>query len=412
MRGLIFGALVFGFALAHAQEMPTSSPTPPPRVVQLHFAAPPLDGTISLGIYDPAGKLVRVLHREDNFSDFTEGHDALETSWDGTDDTGHRLPPGRYHARGFLVGEEVKVEGVDSFFNDWVTDEKSPHLAHISRISFHDDALYLTATSADGSSGEFRYDAAQEKLSPSTSPAPTPESSVPAFAQAALIEPVATAPGKDGSVWAITHVASGQPTLQVVQAAASAQSDTPILRTLAIEPTAPQPRGIAAVPNDDHIYLLEESAALERVRSLSLLAISNAGAGEAVSDWKVDFDRQIVRHRDFAIVNGKPVVQPNESPAPRAELTQKLMPNPLERDQPGKVTLAVGLDKDGSYLQTADGLPLRTISDTPRLTRVLLTRHGDDVVDAFQDDGSVVEQFRVSHVEQMLAFDGGEFDLK
>ena len=91
---------------------------------------------------------------------------------------------------------------------------------------------------------------------------------------------------------------------------------------------------------------------------------------------------------------------------------QKLQPSPLERDQPGKVTLAVGFDEDGSFLKTADGLPLRTISDTPHLSRILLARQSENAVDVFQDDGAVVEQFRVNHLEQMLAFDCGEFELK
>ena len=89
----------------------------------MRFALPPLEGTISLGIYDHDGKLVRVLHREDAISEFTAGHDALETVWDGTDDEGNPLPNGKYSARGFVVGD-LKVEGVDYFFNDWVTDEK------------------------------------------------------------------------------------------------------------------------------------------------------------------------------------------------------------------------------------------------------------------------------------------------
>ena len=62
----------------------------------MRFALPPLEGTISLGIYDHDGKLVRVLHREDAISEFTAGHDALETVWDGNDDEGNPLPNGKY----------------------------------------------------------------------------------------------------------------------------------------------------------------------------------------------------------------------------------------------------------------------------------------------------------------------------
>src|SRR5690242_22267 len=76
---------------------PSPSPSPmttPARKVALRFALPPLEGTISLGIFDQNGKLLRVLHREDTISAFTAGHDALETSWDGTDDNGNALPNG------------------------------------------------------------------------------------------------------------------------------------------------------------------------------------------------------------------------------------------------------------------------------------------------------------------------------
>ena len=63
-----------------------------------------MDGSISLGIYDQAGKLVRVLHQNAQLNDFTIGADALVTRWDGKDDGHQDLPAGRYHARGYLVG--------------------------------------------------------------------------------------------------------------------------------------------------------------------------------------------------------------------------------------------------------------------------------------------------------------------
>ena len=46
------------------------------------------------------------------------------------------------------------------------------------------------------------------------------------------------------------------------------------------------------------------------------------------------------------------------------------------------------------FSRHADGLPLRTISDTPNLTRILMSRPDDKTIDVFQDDGAVVEQFR------------------
>lgn len=76
----------------------------PARSVRISFVPPPMEGTISLGIYDQTGKLVRVLHQNAQLNDFTIGADALVTRWDGKDDGHQDLPSGRYHARGYLVG--------------------------------------------------------------------------------------------------------------------------------------------------------------------------------------------------------------------------------------------------------------------------------------------------------------------
>src|SRR5436305_1788707 len=53
------------------EESVTASPAPeqtpsaaPARSVRISFVPPPMEGTISLGIYNRTGKLVRVLHTE------------------------------------------------------------------------------------------------------------------------------------------------------------------------------------------------------------------------------------------------------------------------------------------------------------------------------------------------------------
>ena len=406
---LLFACLLSALTFAQAQEIPPPSPSPlPTRLVRLHFALPPLEGTISLGIYDANRKLVRVLHREDEISDFTAGHDALETTWDGNDDAGNPLPAGRYRAHGYLVAE-VKVEGVDEFFNDWVTDETSPHLAHISRIDARGNFLLLKATAADGKVVQLSFDPATDRLQP-TPATPIDQPDVSKYA-AALLDPVAIANGKDGTVWAINHVAKGSPEVEIVQLSSNPQGQFTALRKLSITPGDPQPIGIAASPNEDRIFLLEQSPAMERLRSLTLQA-TTAANDEAVSDWKVDFEKKIVAHANFALVNGMSVAMPNEqSKAPTTTL-QKLRPNPLDRDRPGKVELAVGFDADGSFLKTSDGLPLRTVSDNAQIKRALIAPHGDQAVDIFQDDGAVVEEFRISQLDEMMAFDCGEFELK
>jgi len=197
-------------------QTPSQSPA---RSVRISFVPPPLEGTISLGIYDKSGKLVRVLHQEAQLNEFAIGADALVTQWNGQNDEEQDLPAGRYHARGYVTGP-FKIEALG-------------------------------------------------------------ESSVPSM----------------------------------------------------------------------------ENNANEKVKV-------------------------------------------------------KLVRNPLRKEKRPFVELGIGFDSDGSYLKTSDDLPLLTISETPNLSRVWITKKNEDAVDVWQDDGNKVYQFRISNLDQMMAFDCGEFELK
>ena len=85
----------------------------PVRSVRISFLPPPLEGTISLGIYNEWDQLIRVLHQEADLDEFTVGEDALSTKWDGCDDNGGAVAPGKYQARGFVVAN-LKTERVNS----------------------------------------------------------------------------------------------------------------------------------------------------------------------------------------------------------------------------------------------------------------------------------------------------------
>jgi len=231
--------------IAVAQELPTPTPTPqespsfspspeasvtsplapeqtasasPARNVRISFVPPPLEGTISLGIYDKGGKLVRVLDQEAELNEFTIGADALVTQWDGKNDAGEDLPPAQYRVRGYLVGH-LKIE-------------------------------------------------------------------------------------KLGQI---------------------------------------------------------------------------AGPSEVT---------------------------------PAGNVKVKLIPNPLAGDKQSVVNLAAGFDSDGSYLKTTDDLRLLTLSETPNLVRVLITKDSPKSVSVWEDDGTAIHQFRISSIDKMMAFDCGEFELK
>lgn len=424
-------AILLVTVTAFAQESPTPPSSPAAQIakpVRIRFLPPPLEGAISLGIYDATGKLVRVLHREADLEEFEIGSDALSTTWDGKDDAGAPLPPGKYHARGYAVGA-IAVDGIGFFFNDWVTGEESPHLKKIHNLKLvSENELALLVTLAGGTEGSascnlsgelsanIETDREDERFLPDRYSVRAAEG-ILSFRRANgwdqvswpdLIAPQNAAAGKDGTVWVIDRAETDSDELALKQFS----PEGTFLRQMLFPAGEPQPKVISASTTGDRIFLLEENVTRQRVRGLTLVATTAAAdpAQKAISDWKVEFEKQITTHQRFAIVGGRPVVGPD--PAEVEMVRIKLRSNPLEKESSATVELAIGYDAEGSFLKTADGLPLQTVSETPHLVRVAISPNGEKSIDVFQDDEAVVEQFRVSALDQMMAFDCGEIELK
>ena len=411
VKRTLFGMLLMlsVASVTNSQESPTptatAAPSPAARSIRVSFVPPPLDGTISLGVYDAKGNLVRVLFREADINEFTIGHDALSTTWDGKDDAGENVPAGKYSAHGFVVGD-LKIEGVGFFFNDWINSADAPRFSHIRSLALRDDDLLLGVDLVPPGAGHVLYNPSDKSMKlkdTDSDPDPSPQ----AVPGAGDIDPVMTISGRDGTRWVIDRTEKGSSTTELKQFSATGE----FLRRLPISPNDPQPKAVGASMTEDKIYLLEENRVSQRVRGLSLVATRTEGAEQPVSEWKIDFEKWIWSHKDFSVVDGMPVAAFPRSNAPE-KVKVKLQPNPLLNEDRVTVELAVGLDADGSFLKTADGLPLCTVSETQELVRAILNNHGANVIDVFQDDGAVVEQFRVSGVDQMMSFDCGGFELK
>ena len=105
VRSVLLLLSLLSLARAEESPAPTQSPALSPAVtatvaaqghrpVRISFLPPPIEGTVSLGIYNGDGKLVRILHQQASLDEFTIGADALLTTWDGKDDDGNDLPGG------------------------------------------------------------------------------------------------------------------------------------------------------------------------------------------------------------------------------------------------------------------------------------------------------------------------------
>ena len=90
----------------------------------------------------------------------------------------------------------------------------------------------------------------------------------------------------------------------------------------------------------------------------------------------------------------------------------RLTANPLVKNDRPNVQLAVGFDDSDSFLKTADQLPLYIISERSGISAVEATKSGEKSIDVWQNSPAGPEHFRISKLDQMMAFDCGGFDLK
>lgn len=117
--------------------------------VEVIFAVPE-EGRISLGVFDSSGRLVRRLHALTPEQDFRAGLNGLITSWDGKNDAGKPLPPGRYHIRGYLISNGVSVAREDVRRNDFADDPGFPGLSRILSFCLLENGdVLLLGRSAD-----------------------------------------------------------------------------------------------------------------------------------------------------------------------------------------------------------------------------------------------------------------------
>jgi hypothetical protein len=387
-------ALVLALPLPAQEDV---NPATKPGHVQITFLPPPMEGTVSLGIYTKAGKLVRALKREAvPEKDFVVGLNGLITIWDGKDDTGAAAPKGVYSVRGYMV-HAIGVSGEAFHCNDWITADDAPHPKEILGIAaVANDRLALAVTLAGGS-GALLECGLDGEIKPRKEPLPeAPKTG----------EPVA---GKGETQWKIDRTAER---VEVQQYSAKGE----FLRRLSIAAGEPVPEKIAASPPSDLIFLLERGEGIQRVRGLALEALKTplptdpAAEGEPKSStWRVVFSKSIRACHDFA--TAAPYLGRPELPKPETTLAIKLAKNPLGKKVEPTIEATVVCEPTGSFLHTAEGLPLCRLTDTPGLKWAVLIRT-DKSLSLLQSDGAVVEEYKLGKLTSMMAFDAGDYELK
>src|SRR5262249_5300237 len=95
---------------------------------------------------------------------------------------------------------------------------------------------------------------------------------------------------------------------------------------------------------------------------------------------------------------------------PEDKIRVRLIPNPLFQEASQDLDVQIGFDAKGAFLRTADGLPIRTLTETPGLKWAVMGREGGKVITIFQSDGAVIEEFKAQRIANTMAFDAGDYE--
>ena len=404
----LLALLALALPLGAAEEDDLPPPPPKKEGVQIMFLPPPMEGALSLGIYNQAGKLVRTLHHEATTKDFTKGLNGLITQWDGRDDAGQPAPAGTYLVRGWTVGD-LKVEGVAFHANDWIDSDDSPRFTRVLAVqnSGHDE-VDVVLRALDGSEHTVGWKLAKPGVT-------LAESGVQAalddgklvIRKGAEVVPVpneegekaiAVSVGFAGHVWAIFETPAGREIRAYTETGE-------FLRRLAYAKDEPAPKQLAASQWSESIFLFEENTTEQRVRALAL----GPPKADGSPAWKTIYQKRLVFNDTYAAA--APTLGRTPPVPPVEEMTIRTKPNPLLQNAKTDLKFHLVADAKGSLLVAADGLPLAHLTDTPGLKWAALVQEKDAVL-FFESDGAAVAEFKITHPANIMAFEAGDYELK
>ena len=456
---------------------------------QLLFVPPPVEGVISLGVYNSKGKLIRVLKKASEVESFKTGSDGLVIDWDRKDAQGKLVPNGKYSARGVLIGD-VKIEGVAFHLNDWIDSSSDPRIrkvlsatlldkqrpavlaeasqpevfvlenngtpSHTIALEFNpltikaagvnlllfDKAQIISINSISGAeisrqnladirdadafgdrtvvlSGNqitCQGDAASHDLKPPTEDlfrCAVLKSSILVASKEANVwkldgqEFAPLEAGEKGELLDLSAGVSDTAWLLVKTSTATLLKQIDfsgkILREIELPPDLQTVTRLGASRNDDALLLISDDGSTQRVVGVRFQATDQ---GKSV--WEKWFDRSLTAFKFFDLKEGK--VVPAEAKSDSPLVFVKPANNPMENTRQAMFQLSILTDETGAWVASSDGLPLLQVCGTKNIKQTKCVSDGVNGLRVYTSDGTVVEEYHVTSLENLFRFDAGSFD--
>jgi hypothetical protein len=456
---------------------------------QLLFVPPPVEGVISLGVYDNKGKIVRILKKEAELDSFKSGSDGLVIDWDRNDSQGKPVPNGKYFARGVLIGD-VKIEGVAFRLNDWVDSSDDSRIRKVlsatlldplraavlavaaqpevvvlesngnraktislafnplaikaagSNLLLFDKAQVVSINATSGAEvsrlnlsnvrdadalgdrtvvlygNQIKY---QVNVTPQDLKAPAED----LFRCAVLSSSIVVA-SKEANIWKLdgqqfTAVDTGEASELLDMNAGASDSvwllvktstatllkqidpSGKILREIELPPDLQTVTRLGASRNEDALLLISDDGTTQRV-----IGVRFQAANQGKSIWEKWFERTLTSFKFFDLKEGK--VVPADAKTDSPPVFVKPANNPMENTRQALFQLSIVADETGAWVASVDGLPLFQVCATKNIKQTRCISDGANGLRVYASDGTVVEEYHLTSLENLFRFDAGSFD--
>jgi hypothetical protein len=202
--------------------------------------------------------------------------------------------------------------------------------------------------------------------------------------------------GASGSVWLLLKTSTATLLRQIDPAGK-------ILREIELPQELQTASRLGASRSEDALLLVSDDGTTQRV-----IGVRFQAANQGKSIWEKWFERRLTPFKFFDVKEGQVVPAEAKSDSPPALV--KPANNPIENNRQASFQLSVVADETGAWIASADGLPLFQVCGTKNIKQTRCISDGANGLRVYTSDGTVVEEYHLTSLENLFRIDAGSFD--
>ncbi len=176
-----------------------------------------------------------------------------------------------------------------------------------------------------------------------------------------------------------------------------------IRREIELPPDLQTVTRLGASRNEDTLLLMSDDGTTQRV-----IGVRFQAADQGKSIWEKWFERTLTPFKFFDLKEGQVVAAVVKTDSPPVPV--KPANNPMENTRQAVFQLSIVADETGAWVANVDGLPLFQVCATKNIKQTRWVSDGANGLRVYTSDGTVVEEYHLTSLENLFRFDAGSFD--